>query len=234
MSKKKQAEEITPKPNDDAPPAAETAAEEITEADADAVTEAMVTPDVMSDDRSCDAPANLSGPIDANLPAVITGLDSSDFPPAPSVADFDEMKRRFIVTQKLSACFFAAGIGEEIYSAHESSDEWESIAVTAAAFVRDHSDAPAEAVIMQVKLKHKIDLLPAIDPRLVRLAVSLFKTALQSIAAIEADDAKAAETRRQTDAWAAATAKPIREEERGIGAELENPFAPSTLAKSFT
>lgn len=132
----------------------------------------------------------------------------------------------------LGAFSFAVGIPHEAWLHHDRA-EMCRIANTAADFIRQHSDAPAEAVLMQIKLKHRVDLLPAAEPRRLNLALALFKTSLQSLAAFAAEDAKAAEVKRQAEAWAAATAKPIREEERGLGAELDNPFAPSSLAKSL-
>jgi hypothetical protein len=89
-----------------------------------------------------------------------------------------------------------AGTGADVLT------DWGAVPLTMVSFIKDHPDAPDEAVLIHVRLTDKVVVLPNEDPRRVQLAVKLFRHWLQGLVAIQTEDMEAAKRAAEQKAYA--------------------------------
>lgn len=105
-------------------------------------------------------------------------------------------------------------------------DDWGEAATVMADFALANPDAPDGALLIEVRRKCRVALLPNEDPRRLLLAVKLFRLAVTGLAAIDAEDL-------------AAAAEPAAELPRrppspdGPFAPVKDRFAPSALGQAL-
>lgn len=156
-------------------------------------TTAAVNPDVDPQHDETHSGANPPGDAQgaSGAPASDGGVSSSpevsDQAATEDEAQLADHEGSVIYEDEWSICLTMAfnGQGRDVLT------DWGNVPFVMAQFILDNPDAPDEAVLMQVKLKEKIVVLPNEDQRRVLLAVKLFSAYVLGWHAIDRADGEA-------------------------------------------
>jgi hypothetical protein len=117
---------------------------------------------------------------------VLRGEPAAEAPAPADEAQLNEREGSVIYEDEWNACLTMAFKGQ----GRDMVTDWGNVPFVMAQFIMSNLDAPDDAVLMQVKLKEKVVILPNEDQRRVLLAVKLFSAYVLGWHAIDRADAE--------------------------------------------